>query len=891
MKKKMLISIVTLLVIGLVGCDNPSEAPSSTPTSSAQPTTSSGPHALEGQSVSIHYYRYDNDYANWALWLWEGDKDGAEFQFTDMDDYGAYAKISLTTWSENVLTNTLGFIVKSKGSWDSKDVDSNRFIIFSNLEKDEEDTYNIYLKTGDATIYENEDDVVKKDILSPKFISETKITFQTSGPIKNWKLYENEDVLHQENVSDGTTRFTYTFEESHPASLTNSYKVEVTFDEDDSVVSKDVDINALYKTNMFNTLYTYDGDDLGAVYTQEKTTFKVWSPISSSIKLRIYENGTPTSIDAEKGSDEIYLEKEMVAPKEGDKGVFSLEVEGDLNGKYYTYVVTNSKFTNKEIVDPYAKSAGVNGLRGMILDLSTTNPEGWDNVIVPDYDRKELVVYETHVSDISSSSTWSSREEDAQYSKLFKGAYLSGTTYTEGDKTVTTGFDHIKELGVNAIQLVPVFDQANDEVNLTFNWGYNPLNYNVLEGGYSTNPYDGAVRIREFKELVAAYAEAGIEVIMDVVYNHVNAVGGSNFDVLMPGYYYRYTSDNKLSNGSGCGNETASEMPMFRKFMKDSTKFLAEEYKLGGFRFDLMGLHDLQTMEELTSDLKVVNPNIVVYGEPWTGGTSTLSGSVSAIQANGNKYVGYGQFNDQMRDALIKGGMKGVNELGWVNNTTSATNSGDLDSVIGGIRGYTYGSTKILDPDKTVNYVTCHDNYTLTDRMTAAGITDEFANKSASMLANSVVLTSQGTTFMLAGEEFLRTKGGDHNSYESSYQVNELDYSLKIKNEDMVENYKKLIHLKTTVDGLSLDKNNTAGAIFQITRNGTNQIVYDIKDTANGIEYRIIHNNGYQPETLQTMDLSGYTLYLDTSFVEEEFTLSASTSFRAYQTVIAYKSL
>ncbi len=254
----------------------------------------------------------------------------------------------------------------------------------------------------------------------------------------------------------------------------------------------------------------------------------------------------------------------------------------DLEGKYYTYVVTNPLFNKKEIVDPYAKLTGVNGLREMVVDFSKTNPIGWNNSKMNEYSRTELTVYETHVADVTSSETWNGSKEN---SKKYAGMYESGTTYTENNVTVKTGFDHIKDLGVNAVQLLPIFDQANDELatdDKAFNWGYNPLNYNSLEGIYSLNPHDGYAKIREFKELVKAHNDAGINIIMDVVYNHVNGAANSNFDVLMPEYYFRYDGNGKYSNGSGCGNETASEHSMMRKFIIDSTEFWATEYHLGG---------------------------------------------------------------------------------------------------------------------------------------------------------------------------------------------------------------------------------------------------------------------------------------------------------------------
>ena len=881
MKRKFVLGLSALLCLTLVGCKEPEFGQNETftpePESTPEPSK-----PLEGDILSIHYYRYDASYDNWALWLWETGKDGKEFAFNGTDTYGAVATYALSEWTDAV-TNGLGFIVKSKGSWDAKDVDADRFIDFANLTKDDKDTYHIYLKTGDPSIYTAPDAVATEDIISASFVNQTEISFVTSGEISNYKIYENGEVIKNVDVTSKDTEFTYTLEEN--ADLTAEYKVEVTYATTETVRVKDVEINALYATDAFDSQFTYDGNDLGVTYTSNKSTFKVWSPVSKSIKLKVYRNGTPTSVDKAKGDDTVYLERDLTL---GEKGVWSVDVEDDLAGMYYTYTVTNSKFNNFEIVDPYAKSAGVNGLRGMIVDFSQTNPAGWDGISAHQYDKKSLVVYETHVSDLSSSKTWSANAEHASAAKKFKGAYLSGTTYTKDGKTVKTGFDHIKELGVNAVQFVPIYDQANDEIALPFNWGYNPRNYNVLEGGYSSDPHDGYARIKEFKELVKAYNEAGINVIMDVVYNHVAAAAGSNFDVLVPGYYYRYVNG-KLSNGSGCGNETASDMPMFRKFMKDSTEFWAKEYKLGGFRFDLMALHDIETMNQLTANLQEINPAIAVYGEPWAGGTSALNSYDSASQINAARFEGYGQFNDQMRDALIKGGLSGASEKGWVNNS-SATSSANLKQITGGIKGNTTSSTgsAMADADKTVNYVTCHDNYTLFDRMVAAGEKDATVAKKQAMLANSVVLTSQATTFMLAGEEFFRTKGGDHNSYESSYEVNELNYELKVDNYKAFENYQKLIALKTKVDGLHLAKAEANKLNVTVT---ANQIVFEIKDTTNGKVYKIVHNNGYKSDELPTVDMSGYSLYLNTDLDGSAITLSANTAFKAYQTVIGVKDL
>lgn len=833
------------------------------------------------ESVQIHYARKDAKYDGWALWLWSyPGGEGKEYAFNGLDDYGAVASYPLSTWSD-VKSGGLGFIVKSKGSWNSKDPDGDRIIDFNKVKKDENDVYHVYLQSGDKNIYMDTTLTVADEITSAKFENMKRILVQTNSEVSSYKVYEGTKELTSVTLDNPSKTIRYTFPEGEQAKFDKAYKVSVVFAKSGETAEAPISINTLYKTTAFDTEYTYNGE-LGAIYSKESTTFKVWSPVSKKITLRIFNNGTPKSVDDTRGSDEKFLEVDL---EKGEKGVFSKTVEGDLAGKYYTYLVSNGTYNRKEIVDPYAYSTGVNGLRGMIVDFSSTNPTGWDSVNALALNRNNLTVYETHVADITSSSTWTNNAETRKLEKTFKGAMTEGTTYTEGGVTVKTGFDHIKELGVNAVQLIPVFDQANDEINMSFNWGYNPANYNALEGGYSTNPYDGAVRIKEFKELVKAYNQNGMNIIMDVVYNHMNGAAGSPFDVLMPGYYFRYNSDGSLSNGSGCGNETASEMPMMRKFIVDSTCFWAKEYKLGGFRFDLMGLHDLDTMEQLTTQLKAINPNIVVYGEPWQGGTSTLADSKTAKQDNMANYKGYGAFNDKMRDALIKGGLNSADAKGWVTSTANPSSS-DLSDIANGIIGAVKVSSGVVsDPNKVVNYVTCHDNYTLYDRIQAAGIKDAKTVKKMAMLANSVVFTSNGTSFMLAGEEFLRTKGGNSNSYNSTYKVNELDYSLKVKNLDMFANYQKLIALKKTNAGLALPSGQNNTVTVDTTKG--NVISYSFTDSVSGHTYKVFHVNGANTSSLPKIDLSGYTLYLDT--INSAKSLTASTQLEAYETLIAYK--
>lgn len=891
------LALATFGALALVSCGGgtgstttePTTTTDPTPTSTVVTTTSTDdePPSSEDVGFTIHFNKKDMNGTKYKynLWLWEKGKDGGDYDFNGTDDYGMYAKYKFSDFSSTIFQSGIGFIVKENKPWSQnpvKDYDGDRFADFPNFKKDSKGYYQIYLKSGEKTVYFNKDgqiaDAITNFSLAYNKNTGYQIWFQTNTDFSDYEIKNGNTVIFSKTVgadkidaSSTSKRLIFNLGNQMP-DLMSSYSLKVTFKDSGNVLTRSADTSILYDTEDFINTYSYDGE-LGAIYSQTSTTFKVWSPVSTEIKVRVYNTGTPASMT--NGSDE-HTDYTMT---KGEKGVFSATVSGDLEGKYYTYVVTNASHTNAEVVDPYAKSTGINGLRGMVVDFSKTNPEGWDGVTLNHTNSQNLTVYETHIADLTSSSTWGGTAANA---KKYVGFYEEGTTYTKGGKTVSTGFDHIKELGVNAVQIIPIFDQYNDERegHVEFNWGYNPQNYNALEGCYSKNPYDGYEKIKEFKNLVKAYSDAGIDIIMDVVYNHVNGIDGSNFDVLMPKYYFRYTSSG-ASNGSGCGNETASERSMFRKFMIDSTEFWASEYKLGGFRFDLMGIHDVETMNKLTKNLHDnVNENITVYGEPWAGGTIALKTGIAANQAAIGSYQGFGCFNDKIRDALIKGGLSGVSEKGWITNS-STVSAADVTAIINGIKGVISNNN---DPYKAVNYVTCHDNYTLYDRIKAAGITDAATIKKMAMLANSVVFTTEGVTFMLAGEEFLRTKGGNSNSYNASYKVNELNYELKIDNFDMFENYKKLIALKTTTSALAMSKAD-AQAISVTTNDNKSMITYKISDAEK--EYVIIHSNGVNGT--KVANLEGYTLYLDTLNLDG-FTLTAETTISNYQTVIAYKN-
>ena len=916
-KKLFYLCLLPLVIGSLTGCSK-SEAPSSNddsqPSSSEEeqppktvdpiPSDANFPTEIDyydEPGVQIHYQRTKPGYIEWGLWIWSEGRDGAEYKFNYQDDYGTIAYYPLSLFGN---PSSLGFIVKQlfeyagDGNW-KKDFNDDRFIDFDMLSKDEHDNYHVYLVSGKGAIYTNSEKTETMCGVNVCQFTNTKtIKIEANNPLKSVSLLVDDVEATDYTVeNNGTSGKQKTIKLGSSAVLDSAYTAHIEF-QSGPIANKNVSIRKLYNSEFENN-YNYTGE-LGAIYTPESTTFKVWSPVSKQIKLRLYNKGTPTSVDPVAGND-TFDEIEMV---KGEKGVFSATVNGDLQGKYYTYVVFNAyNKAGREIVDPYARSAGVNGLRGMVVDFSKALPAGWDGVGYDTTDKKHLTIYETHVADITSSETWTGTEANR---KKFAGMWESGTTYTEGGKTVKTGFDHIKELGVNAIQIIPFFDQANDEVNVSFNWGYNPLNYNVVEGAYSSNPYDGYVRILELKEMIKAFKDEGMSVIMDVVYNHVSGLSGSNFDVLMPYYYFRYNdSTGSPSSGSGCGNDTASERTMFRKFMIDSAKFWTEEYKLDGFRFDLMGLHDVSTMNQLSQAVRNINPNATLFGEAWNMSTAVASGTAMANQSNANSFLNYGQFNDKSRDAILAGGLSPVYSRGWMNNETNPVST---DRIVEAIKGITHTVTN--DPNKTVNYATCHDNFTLHDRGIGAGIYDETKLEGSNVIANSLVMISQGISFMLAGEEMLRTKivydnDGNpvvnpdvteqvvykvsENSYASSYKTNELNYSWKVNHLQLFDTYKKLVALKQNIPDLGLEQNEIAASTTfsaEGLRTGTIVKVTFSDDSYNYEAYvgaASLYKYSKDSTEPFVIDLTGKEIYLDSM---NQDVAGNSITLNAYETIV-----
>jgi pullulanase len=455
----------------------------------------------------------------------------------------------------------------------------------------------------------------------------------------------------------------------------------------------------------------------------------------------------------------------------------------------------------EEVTDPYAKSVGVNGKKAMVVDLKETNPPGggWENDKSPALKNPtDAIIYELHIRDATIAANSGIKNKGK-----FLGLTETGTTNTEG---LSTGLDHIKELGVTHIHLLPCFDfNSVDETkpDAKYNWGYDPLNYNVPEGSYSTNPYDGITRIKEFKQLIKTFHENGLGVILDVVYNHTALTENSNFNQLVPGYYYRQAKDGKFSNATACGNETASERPMMRKFILESMKYWLTEYHLDGFRIDLMGVHDIETMNLISKELHTIKPDILLYGEGWTAGASPLPDSLRAIKANAHKLDRIAVFSDDIRDG-IKGNVFDHKDKGFVSGKKGMEESIRF-GIVASIQHPQVDYTKVnyskapysKQPYQTITYAECHDNHTLWDKLAiSTNNISEGKRREMQKLALSIVLTSQGISFLHAGTEFLRSKKGVENSFESPDSINAIDWSLKTVNKTTFEYLKKLVKMR-----------------------------------------------------------------------------------------------
>lgn len=594
---------------------------------------------------------------------------------------------------------------------------------------------------------------------------------------------------------------------------------------------------------------TYANESLWPRYSPEATSFTFWSPTAQEVRLNLFENGS--------SGDAI----EQLPLEEVKEGLWKINVRRDLAGTYYTF---QAKINNKwldETPGIYAQAVGVNGQRAMVIDLTTTDPPNWEAdqrqaINTPN----EAIIYELHVRDLTSHPL-----SGSSMPGKYLGLVEQRTTTPDG---IMTGLDHMQALGITHVHLLPAYDHYSiDETRLDsaqFNWGYDPQNYNVPEGSFATDPYDASVRIREFKQMVQSFHRAGIGLILDVVYNHTGRTENSNFNLESPGYYYRQWDDDSWSDASACGNETASERAMMRKFMLESVVYWAREYHLDGFRFDLMGIHDMATMNAITEALKAVDPNIIVYGEGWTAGNSPLPDSSKALKKNTHLMPNASAFSDDIRDG-IKGSVFDDKSTGFVSGASEMEESVKF-GVVGSIEHpqVDYEAVNYSDapwtnhPWEAISYVSCHDNHTLYDKLKVSrpdASTEEI--RAMHQLANGIVLTTQGTAFLHAGVEMMRTKDGAHNSYNLPDSINQIDWSWKQENQEVFEYYQSLIALRKAHPAFYMPTGEMVRERLTFKPTAPGLVGFQISGNANGDPWKEILVYYNANTTTQSITLDG----------------------------------
>ena len=769
-------------------------------------------------TVRFHYNRTDSNYSDWFIWGWTENDTGAWYGFTETDSEGR--GVATMSGVDGALTE-VGFIVTTK-SW-TKDYDSDRTVDISDVSSGVVD---VYLTQGNGSF--------TREVSQDAFVlSNARITGEKEMTI-DWSLAQNEipsltvyDVTTGETRDDivgstpGDTSVIIQF--ANRLYLGHEYKI--TYSQ-----SSTLSVKVNYDSESFEESYTYQGKDLGCTYTSRSTTFKVWAPTADKLSVLLFDKGT-----IEEGS-QCVGEYEMEGGTIDTQGVWSKTLSGDYKNYYYVYKVevagnvdycmdpyavsgctTNDKWTlYKSASTP--KNSLMTGQRSMITDLDATDPAGWSTDGHVLTKKTSGSVYEVSIRDFS-------YDPDSGISEANRMKYLAFTetgTTLRGEGKLSTGIDYIKKLGVRYVQIMPSYDFAGtNEVTMeNYNWGYNPVNYNIPEGCFATNPYDGNVRVNEYKQMVQSIHNQGMGVIMDVVYNHVNDAGSFCFNTLVPGYFVRPNS-----NGSGCGNDVASERSMVRKYIVDSVTYWANEYHIDGFRFDLVGLLDTQTMNEVRAALNQIDDRMLIYGEGWSLGTTTTKSVELATQSNTWKMGGVGMFSDVIRTDL-----RGGND-----DSSTGFATGDLSKTTQLKDDILAKAWFTNDPTQMINYASCHDNYTLWDKIQKS---TTWAWEESQVKMNKIVaainLTSQGIPLFLSGEEFLRTKQGVENSYNSSDEINLMDWSLIEDNKSMVDYYAGLLEFRNNHDGLCMDKRADIDAAIQYINTGDCTLVYTIDGKTSG---------------------------------------------------------
>ena len=812
--------------------------------------------------INVHYYDFKKKYKNVEASVTFSEKDSGTYAVQKKDKFGAIFQIGFEN-KDKVKSINLSINLADG----SKDCESQRII---DLTRVKNNTLDVYIVQGNKEVYYDKKDAVKSPVISSaSFVSGKEIVFSIADTMKT----SDENLVDKFHLKDqdGTEYELLKVWSEKPGvekSASLILKDAVDFSKSytlsmDGHVSTQVSVSDAFSTEEFEAAFTYDGDDLGANYTKEKTSFRVWAPTASEVNINFYKEGS---------GDNLIDHQAML---KDEKGTWVYEAAGDMKNTYYTYSVTVDGVT-KEAVDPYARTTGVNGERGMIVDLDSTDPDGFDGEKRPKLETEtDSVIYELHIRDLSSDSSSGIKNT---------GKYLGLTeTGTKNKDGLPTGLDHLVDLGVTHVHLLPSFDYASvDESKADsdqFNWGYDPKNYNVPEGSYATDATDGNVRVNEYKQMVQALHKKGIRVVMDVVYNHTYNIEDSNFQKIVPDYYYRKSGDS-YSNGSGCGNETASERSMMRKYMIDSVVYWAKQYHVDGLRFDLMGVQDTETMNAIRQALDEIDPSILMYGEGWTGGDSSYDESLRAVKSNTSQMEGVAAFSDDFRDAL-KGNVFDEKDKGFITGSDAY-----LEDIKFGIVGATENDqidkeklTKsetawASAPGQCINYASCHDNLTLWDKIaTSKPKASEEDRIKMNKLSAAMVLTSQGIPFFQAGEEMLRTKPSsteknafDFNSYSSPDSTNSIKWDSKTEHEDVYEYYKGLIAFRKAHGALRMTSTEEVqeNLTFLEGLNG-NAVGYTISNQPNGesAETLMVVHNGNNKAIDVTLPEGTWSVYVN----------------------------
>ncbi|MFD2673614.1 type I pullulanase [Marinicrinis sediminis] len=806
--------------------------------------------------VKLHYYRYDENYSDWDVWMWTrnlaGQNANGQAVTFEEDEYGVVATLSLS----EVEANRIGFIVRQNEWSGTREPGGDRYITRLDATGQAEvwilqDSEKIYYhepfvdrtpRVLDAMV-DDFDEVHltlnrRVSVSEAVYIQDTSVTEAVYLDIEEIELIDSEDGLESNQLKVSL---------SEDLDLSKAYTVSL-----DGFESATLQHGKIVRSEYYDETFYYDGDDLGNTYSASETSFRVWAPSAAEAKLVTYESWDSTS------GTEYEMTRDV-------KGTWTYTLDGDQEGLLYTYKVKIGDEWN-EAVDPYARAVAVNGDMGAVVDLASTDPAGFDGHDRPAFstEQEDAIIYELHVRDLSIHP-----DSGIENKGKFLGLTETGTTGPDG---VKTGLDHIKDLGVTHVQLLPIYDYNSlDEENHEqpqFNWGYDPKNYNAPEGTYSTDPYTPTTRINELKQAVQAMHDNGLRVIMDVVYNHMYSAVDSNFHKLVPGYYYRYDENGNFFNGTGVGNDTASDRKMMSKFIVDSIEYWTTEYKLDGYRFDLMGIHDVDTMNKVRETLDEIDPSIVVLGEGWNMGNHPEE--IRSNQGNAEDMPGIAHFNDDMRDA-IKGSVFNDDESGFVSGAEGLEDR-IRAGIKGGIDNYEFGYETYQDPEQVVTYTEAHDNFTIWDKLSNSNpeATDE-EKKKMHKLASSLILTSQGVSFIHAGQEFMRTKYYEgiqvdcdnvcpENSYRSTDEVNRLDWHRRAEFEDEVEYMKGLIELRQAHPALRMRTAEDIREHIHFLDTPEQVVGYTINDYANGdsAKYLAVVFNASNQAVNVTLPISSY---------------------------------